>query len=239
MYRSNDRLRAIDASNDLSDDEPEKPSPEAGRKSGWIDLDRADVEITPRDEWAQMYREAWRLQTEQFWVADMSDIDWDRVHDRYKAILPRVRTRSELSDLIWEMHGELGTSHAYEMGGDFRIPPQYQRGFLGADLTHGWRRATAIASTAFIAVTPGPARAIRRSRSPASTFTRAIRSLQSVANASQKPKARVAYSSTRRIATLPLRLRRARMRNERFSYARSLEAKRRYAQLSRVGRRQS
>jgi len=31
------------------------------------------------------------------------------------------------------MHGELGTSHAYEMGGDYRVPPQYQRGFLRAD----------------------------------------------------------------------------------------------------------
>ena len=31
------------------------------------------------------------------------------------------------------MHGELGTSHAYEWGGDFREPLPYQRGFLGAD----------------------------------------------------------------------------------------------------------
>ncbi len=81
-----------------------------------------------------MYREAWRLQAEHFWVEDMSDIDWDRVYDRYAALLPRVRTRGELSDLIWEMQGELGTSHAYEWGGDYREPPQYQRGFLGADL---------------------------------------------------------------------------------------------------------
>lgn len=135
LYRSHERLRAIDATSELSDDEPEKPSSEAGRKSGWLDLDRASVEIVPREEWAQMYREAWRLQTEQFWVEDMSDIDWDRVYDRYKPVLPRVRTRSELSDLLWEMQGELGTSHAYEYGGDHRVPPQYQRGFLGADLT--------------------------------------------------------------------------------------------------------
>ncbi|MDP9111090.1 MAG: PDZ domain-containing protein, partial [Candidatus Eremiobacteraeota bacterium] len=135
MYRSGNRLRAIDAQSDLPEDEPDKPSLEAGRKSGWLDLDRGCVEVIPRDEWAQMYREAWRLQTEQFWVEDMSDIDWDRVYDRYKAVLPRVRTRTELSDLIWEMHGELGTSHAYEYGGDHRVPPQYQRGFLGADLS--------------------------------------------------------------------------------------------------------
>ena len=74
------RLRAIDAAGDLSDEEPEeKPATETGRNSGWLDLDRVSVEIEPRDEWAQMFREAWRLQREQFWVEDMSDVDWDRV----------------------------------------------------------------------------------------------------------------------------------------------------------------
>jgi len=135
IYRVEDRLRAIDALADLPEEgDEQKPATEPGRKSGWLDLDRASVEIVPRDEWAQMYREAWRLQSEQFWVEDMSDIDWDRVFDRYAVLLPRVRTRTELSDLIWEMQGELGTSHAYEWGGDYREPPQYQRGFLGADL---------------------------------------------------------------------------------------------------------
>ena len=139
----------------------QKPPAEAGRNSGWIDLDRASVEIVPRDEWAQMYREAWRLQTEQFWVEDMNDIDWDRVYDRYAALLPRVRTRSELSDFIWEMQGELGTSHAYEYGGDYRVPPQYQRGFLGADL-RGTRSAADIASNASTAAIRGTATATRR-----------------------------------------------------------------------------
>ncbi|HEY8314878.1 MAG TPA: PDZ domain-containing protein [Candidatus Baltobacteraceae bacterium] len=146
VYRSHDRLRVVDALSDLAEegDEPPKPPSDPGRKGGWLDLDRISVEIEPHDEWRQMYREAWRLQTEQFWVEDMSDIDWDRVFDRYDAVLPRVRTRVELSDLIWEMQGELGTSHAYEYGGDYRIPPQYRRGFLGADLVYdagasGWK----------------------------------------------------------------------------------------------------
>lgn len=144
VYRSQDRLRAVDALGELPDEhDDQKPPNEPGRKSGWIDLDRISVEIDPAAEWKQMYHEAWRLQTEQFWVEDMSDIDWDLVRDRYAALLPKVRTRAELSDLIWEMHGELGTSHAYEMGGDLRQPPQYKRGFLGADYEYdeasgGW-----------------------------------------------------------------------------------------------------
>jgi tricorn protease len=147
VYRSHERLRAIDALGDLPEEDADiKPPSEPGRKSGWIDLDRISIELSPRDEWQQMYREAWRLQTEQFWVEDMSDIDWDRVYDRYETLLPLVRTRSELSDVIWEMHGELGTSHAYEIGGDLRRPPEYQRGFLGADFewdetAGGWRIA--------------------------------------------------------------------------------------------------
>jgi tricorn protease len=81
-----------------------------------------------------MLREVWRLQRDQFWVADMSGVDWDAVYRRYLPLLEFVSTRSELSDLIWEMQGELGTSHAYEMGGDHRKPPQVALGFLGADL---------------------------------------------------------------------------------------------------------
>jgi len=137
VYRSHDRLRVIDALADLPEEHDEqKPPNEPGRKSGWVDLDRISIEVEPRDEWAQMYREAWRLQNEHFWVEDMSDVDWRRVYERYAALLPGIRTRAELSDLIWEMHGELGTSHAYEIGGDVRVPPQYKRGFLGADFTY-------------------------------------------------------------------------------------------------------
>ncbi len=64
----------------------------------------------------------------------MSGIDWKAVYDRYAPLLDRVATRAELSDLIWEMQGELGTSHAYEMGGDHRKPPAWPLGHLGAEL---------------------------------------------------------------------------------------------------------
>jgi tricorn protease len=136
-YTSHEKMRVIDALGDLPEDEdepPRAPGTEPGRRSGWIDLRRADVLIEPRDEWAQMYQEAWRMQSEQFWDESMSGVDWELVHERYARLLPLVRTRSELSDVMWEMLGELGTSHAYEIGGDHRVPPQYRRGFLGADL---------------------------------------------------------------------------------------------------------
>jgi tricorn protease len=140
VYESHEKLRAIDAGCELPEEEPEeKPATEMNRRSGWLDLSRVGVLVEPRAEWAQMLREAWRLQREQFWDPQMSGVDWDAVLVRYETLLPRVRTRAELSDLIWEMQGELGTSHAYEMGGDLRVPPQYRRGFLGAD--YAWDAA--------------------------------------------------------------------------------------------------
>src|SRR5262249_19981418 len=110
VYKHKDRLRVMDAQAALPAEGGEPAAPQgSGRKSGWIDLGRAQTLVQPQAEWAQMYEEAWRLQHEQFWDESMSDVDWKVVHDRYAALLKRVRTRSELSDIIWEMHGELGT----------------------------------------------------------------------------------------------------------------------------------
>ncbi len=137
VYRSRERMRAIDALLELPEaqDEGDRPhDDQPGRRSGWLDLRRASVQVEPRDEWAQMYHEAWRMQTEQFWDESMTGIDWNLVRERYARLLPLVRTRADLSDVMWEMFGELGTSHAYEIGGDHRRPPEYRRGFLGADL---------------------------------------------------------------------------------------------------------
>ncbi len=123
-------LWVISASADSVDEDAEK----ADRESGLIDLDRISVQVEPRQEWAQMLREAWRLMRDHFWREDMGGVDWDDVWVRYRRLLDRVSCRSEFSDMVWTMQGELGTSHAYELGGDYRDPPQVQPGFLGAEL---------------------------------------------------------------------------------------------------------
>ena len=138
VYAVGRRLRAVKAG--------EKPSPdtdheEPGRRSGWIDLGRVRVSVDPGTEWTQMLREAWRLQRDHFWVEDLSGVDWSRVLDRYLPLVDRVSSRFEFSDLMWEMQGELGTSHAYELGGDYRDPPQYAMGHLAADFSYDTRAA--------------------------------------------------------------------------------------------------
>ena len=89
-----------------------------------------------------MFDEAGRLMRDHFWVADMAGVDWAAVLARYRPLVDAVGTHDDLVDLLWELHGELGTSHAYVSGagggGDWPGGP----GLLGADLERaddGWR----------------------------------------------------------------------------------------------------
>jgi len=146
ILRAGNRLRVLPAGKE-EPDEGDKPS----RQSGWLDLDRVKVSVRPRAEWLQMFAETWRLQQEQFWAVDMSGIDWDAVYRRYAPLVARLATRAELSDLLWELQGELGTSHAYEMGGEYRESPHYDQGFLGAD----WRYDAATETYRVAAIVEG------------------------------------------------------------------------------------
>ncbi len=129
--RQGKRLRVI-KTGDKADD---KTAPTPGRDTGYVDLHRISLAVNRPAEWNQMLREAWRLMRDNFWSPTMSGHDWDEIFRRYQRLLPRIATRSDFSDLIWEMQGELGTSHAYELGGDYRAEPKNRVGFLAADWT--------------------------------------------------------------------------------------------------------
>ncbi len=128
--RSGHKLRVVGAG--WKDDKSNTPEP--SRSNGWIELKRIRAQVEPAAEWRQMFSEAWRLQRDHYWHEDMSGVEWRSIHDRYLALVERVGSRAEFSDLMWEMQGELGTSHAYELGGDYRPVPAYRQGLLGADL---------------------------------------------------------------------------------------------------------
>ncbi|WP_055700963.1 S41 family peptidase, partial [Streptomyces silaceus] len=106
-----------------------------------VDLSRVRHTVDPAAEWRQMYDEAGRLMRENFWRPDMGGVDWDAVLERYRPVLARVATHDDLVDLLWEVQGELGTSHAYVVSGGGG--GAYRQGLLGADLARGedglWR----------------------------------------------------------------------------------------------------
>lgn len=130
IYREGNKLRILAAEEkDLS----KLIDNGYSKKSGWINLGRIKLKIQPQEEWRQMFRDAWRLQRDYFWTEDMSGIDWKKIYQQYYPLIERLGTRSEMADLINEMQGELGTSHAFHYGGDYRSSNSYKIGFLAAD----------------------------------------------------------------------------------------------------------
>ncbi|MGW6907564.1 S41 family peptidase [Streptomyces sp. NPDC054940] len=107
-----------------------------------VDLSRVRQTVDPSAEWRQMFEETGRIMRDHFWRPDMSGVDWTGVLDRYRPLVDRVATHDDLMDLLWEVQGELGTSHAYVSprgghGGGAR------QGLLGADISRhpdgSWR----------------------------------------------------------------------------------------------------
>ena len=98
-----------------------------------VSLDGMNIELDPRDEWRQIFHEAWRNERDFYWDAGMHGVDWEAIRDQYAALLPRLATREDLRDLIAEMIGELATSHTYVFGGDQgKSVPRVSTGDLGA-----------------------------------------------------------------------------------------------------------
>jgi tricorn protease len=78
-----------------------------------VDLSRARFLADPVALWRHAYAAAGRIMRRDFWVPDMSGVDWDGVLDAYRPLLDRIRGADDFADLLWEVVGELGTSHAY------------------------------------------------------------------------------------------------------------------------------
>ena len=110
-----------------------------------VDLTRARFREDPAQLWRCAYDEAARLMRRDFWVPDMSGVDWDGVLREYRPLLDRIRNAHEFTDLLWEVFGELGTSHAYARSPESSPggAPGGALGQLGADLSRdadgGWR----------------------------------------------------------------------------------------------------
>ncbi|MFF0753409.1 S41 family peptidase [Streptomyces sp. NPDC004267] len=118
--------------------------PGDGDSTVYLDLRRIVHEVDPAAEWRQAFDEAGRIVRAYFWEPDMGGVDWPAVLDQYRPLVERVASPDEFADLLREVMGELGTSHAYVSPARRNEgPPHYQRaqGLLGANLVHregGW-----------------------------------------------------------------------------------------------------
>lgn len=72
---------------------------------------KKSVEKNLKDEFEQMFYEAWGLMDQNFYDVDFHGTDWKAKRDYYASFLPYVRSRAHLSTLFNDMLGELNSSH--------------------------------------------------------------------------------------------------------------------------------
>ncbi len=126
LVRKGDSLFVIDAGS----------GPGADLSKAGVDLSGWQFVMTPREEWRQMFVEAWRLERDYYYDRKMHGVDWRGMLDKYMPMVDRVSTREELNDVIAQMVGELSTLHIFVRGGDARRgPDDVQPASLGATFT--------------------------------------------------------------------------------------------------------
>ena len=89
--------------------------------------------LDPRAEWKQMFREAWRLQRDFFYVPNIHGANWPEVWEKYSPWVAHVGHRADLNYLLDILGGETSVGHSFVFGGEM---PEFNRpsiGLLGAD----------------------------------------------------------------------------------------------------------
>lgn len=98
----------------------------------WTEVDDLEDIVDVRQEWQQIFNEAWRQMRDYFYDENMHGADWNAVYEKYNVLIPYVNHRHDLNYVIGEMIGELNCGHAYVNGGDYPKPQRIQTGLLGA-----------------------------------------------------------------------------------------------------------
>ena len=98
------------------------------------DQARLALHADAREEWRQMFSEAWAATVRHAHPSAVANLDAEAVLRAYAPLLGHVGSSSELRDLVGEMLAELGASHAYVAPPELTDEVAGQQGFLGADV---------------------------------------------------------------------------------------------------------
>ncbi len=99
-----------------------------------LDLGSTTISVNPRDEWKQILEESWRVARDFFYDENMHGVDWNAIHNEYRARLSLVGSRDDLTHLIEQLISELHCGHCY-IGETptFSDPSGIPVGYLGID----------------------------------------------------------------------------------------------------------
>ncbi|MGE3615966.1 MAG: S41 family peptidase [Gemmatimonadales bacterium] len=100
-----------------------------------VDLSGWSFPIDVRQDWRQIFVDAWRLERDYFYDPGLHGVDYRAMLSKYLPLVDRITTREELSELIGWAVGELSALHTSVRGGDTRTGPDaVQVASLGARL---------------------------------------------------------------------------------------------------------
>jgi tricorn protease len=103
---------------------------------GPLNVAQLEMKVDPRAEWAQIFRETWRIQREYFYDPKMHGANWQAIYEKYQPLITHVGHRTDLGYIIAMVGGELAVGHSYLTGeGDLPREDPVSVGLLGADLT--------------------------------------------------------------------------------------------------------
>ena len=105
--------------------------------------------VDPKEEWMQMYNEAWRYMRDFFYDENMHGMNWNLIGDRYRQLVPMAGSREDLNFVLTQLVGEVGAGHVGVRGGDGEKLDRISVGLLGVDfdLHNGFYRIAKIYNT--------------------------------------------------------------------------------------------
>jgi tricorn protease len=108
----------------------QKPTPES-----MINTSLLQVKTSPKEEWKNIFNEAWRVNRDYFYDPNMHGVNWTEMKKKYEVFLPDVASTNDLYRVMQWMFSELSVGHhRFSATGDRRTNPEFvPGGLLGAD----------------------------------------------------------------------------------------------------------
>ena len=104
-----------------------KPKPEDKIKVA------AKTKVVPTEEYAQIFKEAWRYMRDFLYVENVHGAPWDKIYEWYQPWIKHVKHRTDLNYVVDILSGEVAIGHSYVSGGDMPDVDNVPIGLLGAD----------------------------------------------------------------------------------------------------------
>jgi len=87
-------------------------------KGNSLNINNLKMWINPKEEWTQIFNEAWRLERDYYYTESMHGLNWNSMKEKYGKLIQYASCRQDVKYIIGELIGELNTSHTYIFGGD-------------------------------------------------------------------------------------------------------------------------